>query len=87
LAIQPDEVVECSLCDYIQKDDLKSLKNVGKLGRDKKNYLKNYVLKPKDNAWKYLDCSFSVSEEEFLCNLLGDIPIWKERKAQAARST
>ena len=66
LGYQPEELLNASLCDYIHKNDLESLK------KDWKNRIegdeaifKKLRFKAKDNSWKCLECSFQFSEENF----------------------
>ncbi len=66
LGYQPEELLNASLCDYIQESDLKSLKKQWKnRSEGQAELLKKLRFKAKDNSWKCLECSFQFSEENF----------------------
>ncbi len=66
LGYQPEELLNTSLCDFIQKKDLKSLKKQWKKRKEGKEELFQKVrFKSKDNSWKHLECSFQFSDEDF----------------------
>ena len=66
LGYQPEELLNTSLCDYIHKNDLKSLKKQWKNRIEgQEEIFKKIRFKAKDNSWKSLECSFQFSEENF----------------------
>lgn len=87
LGYQPDELLNASLCDYIQKDDLKSLKKRWKRSEGQEELFKKLRFKAKDNAWKYLDCSFQFSEENFfvIARDITHLEIEKKKRKQLAQ--
>lgn len=66
LGYQPEELLNASLCDYIQKNDLISLKSEWKDRiEDSQEIFRKLRFKAKDNSWKWLECSFQFSDENF----------------------
>jgi len=80
LGYQPEELLNTSLCDYIQKKDLKTLKKQWKKRKEgKEDLFQKLRFKGKDGSWRYLDCSFQFSEENFFL-IARDITSQEEEK-------
>jgi signal transduction histidine kinase/CheY-like chemotaxis protein len=87
LGYQPEELLNTSLCDYIQKNDLKSLKKLWKRSEGQEELFKKLRFKAWDNSWKYLECSFQFSEENFfvIARDITHLEIEKDKRKQLAQ--
>jgi PAS domain S-box-containing protein len=87
LGYQPEELLNTSLCDYIQKNDLKSLKKLWKRSEGQEELFKKIRFKAKDNSWKSLECSFQFSEENFfvIARDITRLEIEKNKRKQLAQ--
>jgi PAS domain S-box-containing protein len=87
LGYQSEELLNTSLCDYIQKKDLKSLKKLWKRSEGQEELHQKLRFKAKDNSWKSLECSFQFSEENFfvIARDITALEVEKSKRKQLAQ--